>query len=163
MPVLEHPDEDRNTAVFILNAIRSARAAIFGMTLFTVINLAVLLFQGDSVLPFALSVPFCLTWAAQVLEHGAFGLLTWGALGISLVILSLFFLCGLLSRKHLSWLTAALILAVADLVLYVGFLLWLTHSLSMNIVEILIKGMLLVILARGVTNARRLRQLSENN
>lgn len=163
MSMMEHADEDRNTIGYIMSAIVTARAVILGMTLFTAINLAVLLFRGDTTIPFALSTPFYLTWMALFLENGVAGVLTYGAVGISLSILGAFLLCWLLSRKHPVWLTIALILTVVDTLLLVGFTFWMFENPSANMIEVLVEGMLIVLLFRGVSNARRLERLKKEN
>ena len=159
MPVMQHPDEDRNTVGFMVSAVHAARTAILGMVICTVVNLGVALFGGDMTLPIGISIPFYFTLIGRILDMGSIGPATWGALGASLAILGAFVIFWALSGKKKVWMKVAFWMTVADGVALVALWRIVFENFFLNPLELIFKVLLLVILYRGVENAARLQKM----
>lgn len=115
------------------NKYTTARNHLLLVLAFTVVNLALLLFGGDTYFLFSASIPYYLVLLGKILcgkFPPAFYLenyettrldfrpdsFLFAMIGIAVVILVLYLLCWLFSKKRVGWLIAAAVLFVADIV-----------------------------------------------
>ena len=139
------------------NQYNSARFSLILMAICTTANVLLSLFQGGMYLLFSASIPFCLA------DNGAFqiglypdeyyeGILTMPSIGyvfiaLALIIVALYFVFWVLSKKHVGWMIAALVMFIIDsiamfrlhvidarIALNIIFHLWVIVSLVIGIV-----------------------------
>lgn len=98
--------------------ISMSRGAILLVQCLTVVNLGLLIAGSNTYLLFAASAPYYLTIMARGFDLAASGAVnggyTWAALVFSALVLGLYLLCWLLSKKNPKWLTVSLILFTVD-------------------------------------------------
>ena len=159
MPIVSaNPLNQPNT---LERSLKSARSTLLGVIAFTVVNMVLALTASDSYFLFSAVVPYVLTlWGAifcglypaeyyqgegayvQIFDKPVFAVF----LVLALLVLALFFVSWLLSKKHSGWLIAALVFFVLDTVamfailglqfntvLDIVFHIWVIFSLSMGI------------------------------
>lgn len=138
---------DKNSPEALMAKARSGRHALLLIILFTIINLVMVLLDSGTYFLFSASVPYYVTLMFKAWENGfsvgawVNGPTTFAALVFSFVVLTVYFLCWLLSDKHRGWLIAALVLFIIDTIamLYLNWLLynWLLYeSLLPNVVDL---------------------------
>ena len=95
-----------------------SRGTILLVLCLTALNLALLLVGSNTYLLFSASVPYYLTIMARGFDLAASGAVnggyTWTALAFSALVLGLYLLCWLLSKKNTKWLTVSLTLFAVD-------------------------------------------------
>ena len=152
---------------YLLKQTAGARASLLAVLIFTVVNLAMLLLEIDMYFLFSASVPFFLTrfaWGMDQdmyylgLTSNSIGMYTYIALVISAVILVLYLLCWLLSKKRPGWLIAALVFFIIDTValLVVSLLL---EILTENILDLVIHAWVLFELIQGISANYKLEKM----
>lgn len=112
---------DKNSMAYLEGKMASGRHSLLLILLFTVVNLVMVVLDSGTYFLFSASVPYYLTIYAKGLDNGFVdgpwsenGPYTVVALIFSGVILLLFLLCWLLSKKRAGWLVPALVLFVLD-------------------------------------------------
>ena len=133
---------DRNSPEYLLGKMASGRHSLLLILLFTVVNLVMVVLDSGTYFLFSASVPYYLTAFAKGIDNGFAdgpwpenGTYTIAALFISGVILLLFLLCWLLSKKRTGWLVPALVLFVLDTLALVWFTLEIAVDPAGNIVD----------------------------
>ena len=95
-----------------------SRGAILLVLCLTVVNLGLLIAGSNTYLLFAAFAPYYLTIMARGFDLAASGAVnggyTWTALVFSALVLGLYLLCWLLSKKNPKWLTVSLTLFAVD-------------------------------------------------
>ena len=95
-----------------------SRGAILLVLYLTVVNLGLLIAGSNTYLLFAAFAPYYLTIMARGFDLAASGAVnggyTWTALVFSALVLGLYLLCWLLSKKNPKWLTVSLTLFAVD-------------------------------------------------
>ena len=95
-----------------------SRGAILLVLCLTVVNLGLLIAGSNTYLLFAAFAPYYLTIMARGFDLAASGAVnggyTWTALVFSALVLGLYLLCWLLSKKNPKWLTVSLTLFTMD-------------------------------------------------
>ena len=95
-----------------------SRGAILLVLCLTVVNLGLLIAGSNTYLLFAAFAPYYLTIMARGFDLAASGAVnggyTWTALVFSALVLGLYLLCWLLSKKNPKWLTVSLTLFSVD-------------------------------------------------
>ena len=98
--------------------ISMSRGAILLVLCLTVVNLGLLIAGSNTYLLFAASAPYYLTIMARGFDLAASGAVnggyTWAALAASALVLGLYLLCWLWSKKQHNWLVAGLVLFILD-------------------------------------------------
>ena len=151
---------DKNSPEYLLKQVAGGRYSLLLILIFTVVNLVLLLVDSDRYFLFSASVPYYFT-AFGIGMDSAFssgiGTYTITALVISLLILGVYLLCWILSKKHTGWLTAALVLFCVDTV----GLLFLSYIFeTSNLLDFLLHAWAIYALAHGIYCAGKLKKLS---
>ena len=108
---------DKNSPEYLLKQVAGGRYSLLLILIFTVVNLVLLLVDANRYFLFSASVPYYFTAFGMEMDSvvsGGIGTYTITALVISLMILGVYLACWLLSKKHIGWLTAALVLFCVD-------------------------------------------------
>ncbi len=99
------------------------RYSLLLIVILTVVNLIMTILDTNTYFLFSASVPYYLVFVGMGIENGFVdgawnvkGTLTYTGLVIALVIVAVYLLCWLLSKKRAGWLTAALVLFIVDTV-----------------------------------------------
>lgn len=146
---------------YLQKQMAGARSALLAVLIFSVVNQAMLLLDTGTYFLFSASVPQFLTSFGMIMDFVAYyriGLFTCIALAISVVILGLYLLCWLLSKKHPGWLIAALVFFILD----TAFLLvrgLLMGSLVGNIIDLVFHGWVIFQLSIGISANAKLKNL----
>lgn len=141
---------DKNSPEYLQNKLSSARHTLLLVVIFTVINLVLLLCDGQTYFLFSASVPYYLTIFGMLMDAGAGGsIFTVTALVIAAICLAAYLLCWLLCKKRIGWYVVAMVLFILDTVM----LLWMSVSqeiLTDNVIDLLIHGWVLVELVQAL-------------
>lgn len=143
--------------------LRTARVDLLIVIIFTVVNIAMIFAESQSVMLFSAVIPYYAVAIAYSADL-AFGGLSWliqGSLILAAVILAMYFVCWLLSKKHYGWLIGAAVLFGVDTV---GVLLLygvVIGDWSAGVMDILLHGLLLYYLIMGAVSGHRLKTLPE--
>lgn len=133
---------------------KAARMNLLLAMIFTVANI-ILLFAGSEVMMlFSISVPYYAVIFGVILESQP--MLTTGCV-IAAVILVVYFLCWLLSKKHIGWMIAALVLLILDTLALICFYL-LAGEIS-GVMDFVFHAWLIYYLAAGIHSAGKLKKL----
>lgn len=136
--------------------IKVSRRTLLGVIVMTLVNLALLLTRGDDYLLFSASVPYYLAWFGRLMDGAANGTYTLTALAIGAMILAVYGLFWLLSRKNGAWLTWAAVLFCLDLAALIAVTVLLFENPMMNLVDILIHIVVIGQLIKGAKAAKEL-------
>ena len=123
----------------------------------TVVNIVMLLAGSETMMLFSVSVPYYAVVFGVVFESQE--MIITGCV-IAAVILIVYFLCWLLSKKRIGWLIAALVLLILDTLALIGFYL-LAGEIS-GILDFLFHALLIYYLAAGVHSAGKLKKMPAN-
>ncbi len=153
---------DKNSREYLLRKVAGARHSLLLVLIFTVINLVILLADGNSYFLFSASVPYYLTAFGMVMdmEMGAsgVGVFTTTALVISAVILIVYLVCWLLTKKRPAWYVVSAVLFALDTVVLVlvalGF-----EMLADSIMDLVFHAWVIVELFQAVSANKKLKNL----
>ena len=151
---------DKNSPEYLLKQIAGGRYSLLLILIFTVVNLILLLVDSGRYFLFSASVPYYFTAFGIGMDSafsGSFGTFTITALVISLMILGVYLLCWVLSKKRTGWLTAALVLFCVDTV----GLLFLSYIFeTSSLLDLLLHIWAICELAHAIYCAGKLKKLS---
>ncbi len=150
---------DKNSPEYCDKKIAGGRSMLLMVLVFTLVNLALLLLDTGTYFLFSIWIPYNMTGIAMVMDDFTIGTFTVAALVISAVILLVYFIAWLLSKKHTGWLTAALILFSLDTVAMIVLSLVLFEEPFSEIVDLVFHIWALVILIQGVRYAGKRKKL----
>lgn len=134
----------------------NARSNLILMIAFTFINVVLLAVGSDVMMLFSATVPYFAVGIGVISENSV--ILMIGIL-IALVILSIYLLCWILSKKNYGWMIAALVLFVLDSICMCALYL-LTQDFS-GILDVAIHIWVLYYLIIGVKYGAQLKKLPE--
>ena len=164
---MDKPQKD--TRAYLENKMRGGRYSLMLVLIFTVVNVAFLLLDFNSYFLFSASLPYYLTAFGKGFDNAftngswdVTGTYTLIALGISVVILGIFLLCWLLSKKRYGWLVAALVLFLLDTLFLAGFTWLLMDNPMENLVDFLFHLWVVWELFQAVRAGRKLSMLPED-
>lgn len=105
---------DKNSREYLLRQVANGRYSLLLIVILTVVNLIMTILDTNTYFLFSASVPYYLVFMGMGIENGFVdgawnvkGTLTYTGLVIALVIVAVYLLCWLLSKKRAGWLTAA--------------------------------------------------------
>lgn len=158
---------DKNSRSYLLAQLAGGRFSLMLILIFTLINLTMVLLDSDRYFLFSASVPYYLTLFGKAMDNG-FSSGTWDVIGayttttliVSVVILALYLLCWLMSRKRAGWLTGALVLIVLDTSALVLVTYVLYGSPIVNILDLLLHTWVLWELFQAVRANKKLKFLA---
>lgn len=154
---------DKNSPEYLTKQVAGGRYSLLLILIFTVVNLVLLLVDANRYFLFSASVPYYFTAFGIGMDSaisGGIGTYTITALVISLMILGVYLACWLLSKKHIGWLTAALVLFSVDTVGLLLFTFALLDSPLGNLTDILFHAWAIFELAQAIHCAGKLKKLS---
>lgn len=133
---------------------KSARMNLLLIIILTVVNVVLLLVGSDTMLLFSISVPYY----AVVMGYfmGDQVMLITGCV-IAAIMLAVYLLCWIFSKKRAGWMIAALVLFIID-TLVMG-LMYLSAGEVSGIMDVLIHAWVLYYLIVGVITASKLKKL----
>ena len=135
------------------------RQTLLGVIVMTLINLGLLLGNGDSYMLFSVSVPYYLTWVGKAIDNMQNGTYTLTGLVIAVAILLVYFLLWVLSKKRGGILWVAVAGLCIDLVALMWISILLTGSLLGNVVDILFHLVAIYQIGKGAANWKKLKDL----
>lgn len=157
---------NQNSREGLLRSISGGRSSLLLILVFTVVNLLFVMLDVDRYFLFAASVPYYLTSLGKGLDNGFVdgawdinGTYTITALVISAVILAVYLLCWLLSKKKTGWLTVAMILFILDTVALAIFTFALYDNPMVNLVDFLLHAWAIWELGKGAKAGAQLKKL----
>ena len=136
----------------------SARANLLLMIILTVVNIGLLFFGSDTMFLFCATVPYLAVMFGQ-LSYVITGFVV--CICIAAIIILVYFLCWIFSKKSYGWMIAALVLFSVDTVVMAGFYI-LLGELS-GIIDAVIHALVLYYLIMGTVNGVKLSKLSEED
>ena len=149
---------DKNSREYLLRQVANGRYSLLLIVILTVVNLIMTILDTNTYFLFSASVPYYLVFVGMGIENGFVdgawnvkGTLTYTGLVIALVIVAVYLLCWLLSKKRAGWLTAALVLLVITFALY--------DSPMGKLVDFLLHIWAIVELVLAVRGSRKLKEL----
>ncbi|MBE6764079.1 MAG: hypothetical protein E7553_07015 [Ruminococcaceae bacterium] len=140
----------------------TARVNLGLMLVLTVVNLVLLATGSDTMMLFSASVPyFTGALAMAAVDYGLALNMTLFTVSVTItaVLLLLYFLCWLLSKKHFGWMIAALVLFGIDTA-FLAYL-FLVEQNAMGIMDVLIHVWVIYYLVIGVISGCKLRSMSD--
>ena len=135
------------------------RQTLLGVIVMTLINLGLLLGNGDSYMLFSVSVPYYLTWVGKAIDNMQNGTYTLTGLAIAVAILLVYFLLWLLSKKRGGILWLAVGGLCIDLMVLVWISILLTGSILSNVVDMLFHLVAIYQIGKGAANWKKLKDL----
>lgn len=157
---------DKNSREYLLRQIGGGRYSLLLVVILTVVNLLMVLLDADRYFLFSASVPYYLVFIGKGIENGFVngaweisGTLTYTGLAIALVIVAVYLVCWLLSKKRAGWLTAALVLFTVDTVALVGIAFFLYDNPAMKLLDLLLHIWAIVELVQAVHANGKLKAL----
>lgn len=132
----------------------TARSNLLLVIILTLVNIVLLFTESESMLLFSASIPYYAVVFGVLLDILPMGL------AVAAVLLVLYFLCWLLSKKRSGWLIVALVLFVLDTLGMVGLYL-LAEDFS-GVLDALIHIWVLAYLIMGISAAKKLKNLPED-
>jgi len=159
---------DKNSKSYLAQQVNGGRGTLLAVVVLTLINLVLLVLNQDTYFLFSASVPYYLTFFGKLMDNGfepwpwtVNGTYTISALVVAAVILILFLLCWLLSKKRSVWLTVGFVLFVVDTVALIAVSFLLFENPMENIMDLLIHIWAIWQLFQGVRCAAKLKALPE--
>jgi hypothetical protein len=153
---------DKNSREYLEKKVASARHSLLLVLIFTVINLVMLLVDSNSYFLFSASVPYYLTAFGLGMDMGmgtsGIGVFTTTALVISVVILVMYLVCWLLTKKRPAWYVVAAVLFALDTVVLVlvalGF-----DAIADSVMDFVFHAWVIIELFQAVSANKKLKNL----
>ena len=133
---------------------KGGRSNLLIAIILTVVNVVMFIAGSESMLLFSISLPYYAVIFGTLL--GGQELMVTGCV-IAGIILSAYFLCWLLSKKHPGWLIVALVLMILDTLCLIGFYL-LAQEIS-GILDFVFHAMIIYYLIAGISANKKLAKL----
>ncbi len=136
----------------------NGRRTLLGVIVMTVLNIGLLLGNGDDYFIFSASVPYYLTALGKGMDGGFNSTYTWTGLTLSFGILAVYFLLWLLSKKQGKLLWAAVVLLCVDTaaLIALGVLL---KSIAAILVDLLFHIVAVYQIGKGAATWKQLQSL----
>ena len=157
---------DKNSREYLLRQVANGRYSLLLIVILTVVNLIMTILDTNTYFLFSASVPYYLVFVGMGIENGFVdgawnvkGTLTYTGLVIALVIVAVYLLCWLLSKKRAGWLTVALVLFIVDTVALVVITFALYDSPMGKLVDFLLHIWTIVELIQAVRGSKKLKAL----
>lgn len=159
---------DKNSREYLTQQKKGGRTTLLLILAFTVLNLVLLALDQGTQFLFCASVPYYLTMIGKGIDNGFAdgawpenGTYTVTALVISALILAVYLLCWILSKKRAGWLTAALVLFAVDTVALIAVSFLLLENPAANIMDLVIHVVAIWELWQALRANRKLAQLPQ--
>ncbi|MBR5535878.1 MAG: hypothetical protein IKU60_04435 [Clostridia bacterium] len=129
-----------------------SRSNLLLAIVFTIVNIALLFTSSGTMFLFSITVPYWATAFAYYLELGSLYV-------VAGIVIALYLICWIFSKKHYGWFIPALILFILDSV-YLGYI-SIDMAEASNIVDILVHIWILYYLGTGIYFGYKLKHLPE--
>ena len=149
---------DKQSAVYQQNQLRSARTTLLIATLFTVLNVVLLLIGSNRYFLYSATIPYYLTFFGYSFDYFRVGTYTLTGLSLAAVPVAAMGLCWFMSKKDSRWLKGAAAVFGLDAAALVALMLW-TGDLSGSLLDIVFHAWVLISLIQGIKAADRLKVL----
>ena len=153
---------DKNSPEFLQKQVAGARSSLLLVIVFTVVNLAMLLLDSGTYFLFSASVPYYMTAFGMGMDLGmgeaGIGTFTLIALGISAVVLVLYLVCWLLSKKRPGWIVVAFVAFILDTLALLGLCLMMDMLVD-SIMDLVFHAWVVVSLMQGIIANGKLKKL----
>ena len=138
------------------------RSNLLLLIIFTIINIVLIATKADSYFLFSAFVPYFITDIGAAFGGEAFltAPVFYIMLAIALLILVVYFLCWLFSKKHIAWLIVALALFIVDTVCMLAVYL-LFGGIMSAMLDVLFHAWVLYYLISGVVAYFKLKRIPE--
>ncbi len=137
-----------------LKQLSVARGNLLLMIILTVINIILAAVGSDTMLLFSATVPY---YVATIGILSEIGILAGTGLGIAAVILIIYLLCWIFSKKHYGWMIAALVLFILDTLAMIGI--YMLYGDASGVLDIVIHAWVLYYLVIGVRYGYKLKKM----
>lgn len=160
------PAVDKDSREYQLQQISGGRGTLLAILVLTLINLVMVVLDQGSYFLFSASVPYYLTMISKGIDNGFAngawpenGPMTITALVISAVILVVYLLCWLLSKKRGGWITVAMVLFLLDTLALVLIIFYVTASPISGILDVLFHLWACWLLIQGFRANKKLKTM----
>ncbi len=154
---------DKTTPEYQLQQIAGARSTLLLALVLTLVNIVMILVNSNTMFLFSIFVPYVGVVFGRTYDAGLFGTNTITALVIAAVIVGVFFVCWLLSKKNHRLLTLAAILFALDTAALLFFMFTISNDPAGQIMDIVLHAVVLVQLIQGVIASGKLKKLAQEN
>lgn len=158
---MKNTNVDKNSRQYCELQLRNARANLILMIIFTVINIVLLLVDSKRYFLFSASIPYYLTLFCKLFAE------SWGipelypaGIGLAVVILLIYFVIWLVSKKHPGLLIAGLVFFALDTISFLGLTV-LGGQFMESIIDIGFHIWVLAYLGMGISAGSKLKKMPE--
>lgn len=151
---MQNNQKPKNKKEFALQQLNIARSNLLLMIILTVVNIVLLAVGANTMLLFSTTVPYYVAAFGIWSEVSQFMAV---CLAISAVILVLYLICWMLSKKHYGWMVAALVFFILDSIAMICLYIW-AEDFS-GILDLVIHIWVLYYLIIGVRNGYKLKNI----
>ncbi len=134
--------------------VKTARANLLLMIILSAVNIVLFLLGSDSMMLFSATIPYFAVVFGFLSEMSSALIVS---ICFAVVILVLYLLCWIFSKKHYAWMIGALVMFIIDSLAMVGLYI-LAEDVS-GIIDVLIHIWVLYYLVIGVINGYRLKKM----
>lgn len=158
---------DKNTREYQENLYQGSRHNLLVVLIFTVVNLVMLLTGSGNYWLFSASIPYYLTAFGMMFDgymntlEPVIGTFTITALVIAVIILAVYLVCWIMSKKRSGWLIVALVLFAVDTLGMLAMMLISGSGIAEWIMDIVFHAWVLISLSRGLIAASKLKNMPE--
>lgn len=159
--VMKSTNVDKNSREHLEQQLKSARANLVLMLIFTVVNIVLLLVESDRYFLFSASIPYYLTLFGSLFAKswGIPGLYPAG-IALAAVILLIYLVIWLVSKKHPGLLIAGLVFFALDTIAFLGLTV-MADAFAESIIDIAFHIWVLVYLGMGISAGSKLKKMPE--
>lgn len=139
-----------------------ARMNLIIITLFTVLNIFMIIFGTDMIMLFSASVPYYTAGFGKIFA-AELGIpaLYYVSIAMAFLLCLPYFLCWIFSKKHFGWMITALICFAVDSLVLMGFVMLGFVDIRSMLLDIVFHAWVMYYLILGVKNGIKLKTLSE--
>ena len=154
---------DKNSRAYKEQQINGARSSLLLTLALTLVNVVLLMVNSNTFFLFSVFVPYELIHFGRMMDAGLVGSNTIVSLIVAAVILVVFLLSWLLSKKKPGWLTVAVVLFALDTAALLYFTFTMSADPGGNILDIGLHAYVLFQLIQGCVNAAKLKKEPEDS
>ena len=151
---------EKGSEAYYQRQVSMGRSTLLLVVALTVLNLGLVFAGANTYLLFSASGPYYLTVMARGFDLAAYGAVnqsyTWAALAASALVLGLYLLCWLWSKKQHNWLVAGLALFILDTICLVLLCRFVFGGFTDSIMDFFMHAWVIYELYVGVRAARNL-------
>ena len=153
---------DKNSPEYLERKVSTGRATLLMILLFTLVNLVFLMADFGTYFLFSASVPYYLTVFCLLMEGwNPAGPMVLAALVVSAVILAVYLMCWILSKKGSGWMITATVLFILDTVALIPASFLLLEKPMGNMMDLVFHIWAIVELIQAAVSARKLKTLEQ--